>query len=88
MALDYLSAPASSVDAKCACSHGGLTVMHHHHALSDKSMHNSIVLGAWLKDTNLVPKEELIVMFRKKASRLQSSSSDSVVDNSNDSDST
>jgi hypothetical protein len=65
--------------------------MHRRHALSYKSTRNSIVLGAWLKDTNLVPKDKLINMFRKKASRLQSSGSDSedsVVENSNDSDST
>jgi hypothetical protein len=91
MAIDYLTAPASSVDAERAFSRGALTVTHRRHALSYKSTRNSIVLGAWLKDTNLVPKDKLINMFRKKASRLQSSGSDSedsVVENSNDSDST
>ena len=66
MAIDYLSAPSSSVDTERAFSHGALTVTHCHHALSDLSTHNSIVLGAWLKDTTLVPKDELIKVSKIK----------------------
>ena len=50
--------------------------------LSDKSTHNSIVLSAWLKDTNLVPKEELVEEFHKKTAREQLAT----VTNSDDAD--
>lgn len=69
MAIDYLSAPASSVEVERAFSRGALTVTHRRHALSHHSTRNSIVLGAWLKNTNLVPKEELVEFFQKKTSR-------------------
>ena len=57
-------------------SHGALTVTHHHHALSDIGTRNSIVLGAWLKDTHLVPKPDLIELFRNKSLQLASGSVD------------
>ncbi len=66
MAINYLSAPGSSVKVECAFSHGTLTVTHHHHVLSDQSTRNSIVLGAWLKDTNLILKEDLVEFFENK----------------------
>ena len=69
MAIDYLSAPASSVEVERAFSRGAFTVTHRRHALSDQSTRNSIVLGAWLKDTNLVPKDELVEFFQKKMQR-------------------
>ena len=69
MAIDYLSAPASSVDVECAFSRGAFTVTHRRHTLSDQSTRNSIVVGAWLKDTKLIPKEELIKFFQKKTAR-------------------
>jgi hypothetical protein len=69
MAIDYLSAPASSVEAERAFSRGALTVTHRRHALSHQSTRNSIVLGAWLKDTNLVPREELVELFHNKPTR-------------------
>ena len=77
MALDYLSAPASSVDVERAFSRGALTVTHRRHCLSDTSTRNSIVLGGWLKDTDLVPRQKLIEFFRKKSSRLEPTPSDS-----------
>jgi hAT family C-terminal dimerisation region len=97
MAIDYLSAPASSVDAERAFSRGALTVTHRRHMLSDTSTRNSIVLGTWLRATNLVPKDELIEFFRGKPFRSQTAStrhsvgtnhSDDcdVSDDSNDSD--
>lgn len=78
MAIDYLSSPATSVEVERAFSRGALTVTHRRHALSDTSTRNSIVLGAWLKDTTFVPKDELIELFRNKSSRLTMSSGDSV----------
>ena len=87
MALDYLSAPASSVDVERAFSRGALTVTHRRHSLSDTSTRNSIVLGGWLKDTDLVPKQKLIEFFRKKSSRGEPTPSVSEeMDNSDNSD--
>jgi hypothetical protein len=74
MAIDYLSTPASSVDVERAFSRGALTVTHRRHALSDTSTRNSIVLGAWLKDTDIVPKQELIDRFESKSNRGTTSS--------------
>jgi hypothetical protein len=85
MAIDYLSAPASSVDAERAFSRGALAVTHRRHALSDTSTRNSIVLGAWLKDTDLVPEEELIEFFQRKSIRWPSTSRGGSVEG-NDSD--
>lgn len=86
MAIDYLSAPASSVEVERAFSRGALTVTHRRHALSHQSTRNSIVLGAWLKNTNLVPKEELVEFFQKKTSRLHSISDSADADTSVDSE--
>ena len=47
-------------------------VTHRWHALSDVSTHNAIVVGTWLKDMNLVPKDALIEHFQNKSSRLLS----------------
>ena len=66
MAIDYLSIPATLVDVEHAFSHGALTVTHHWHALSDNSTCNSIVVGGWLKDTSLIPKDDLIEFFGGK----------------------
>jgi hypothetical protein len=88
MAIDFISAPASSADVERAFSRGALTVTHRRHALSDTSTRNAIVVGTWLKDTNIVPKDALIEHFQNKSSRLATLSSDSGemdVDNSNDS---
>ena len=85
MAIDYLSAPSSSVDTERAFSCGTLTVTHRCHALSDLSTRNSIVLGAWLGATNIVPTDELIRHFQNKASRERSTSgSDVSMDSASD----
>ena len=81
MALDYLSSLASSVDAERAFSRGALTVTHRCHLLSDVSMRNSIVLGAWLRETDLVLTLDLIEHFWQKPNHSQScSTNNSVVD--------
>ena len=85
MAIDYLSAPALSVDAERAFSRGALTVTHRRHALSDTSTRNSIVLGAWLGATNIIPTDELIRHFQNKASREQPTSGSDSADVSMDS---
>jgi len=66
MVIDYLSAPASLVEVKHAFSCSALMVMHRCHMLSDQSTRNSIVLGAWLKDTHLIPKDDIVEFFQKK----------------------
>lgn len=94
MAIDYLSAPAASVDAERAFSRGALTVTHRRHALSDTSTRNSIVLGSWLRETELVPGHELTEHFRSKPLRFHSVSTcvsadpDSDADTNADSDTT
>jgi hypothetical protein len=72
MAINYLSAPAASVDAEQAFSCGALTVTQHHHSLSDISTCNSIVLGSWLRETDLVPEHELMEHFCHKSFHSQS----------------
>ena len=69
MAIDYLSIPPTLVDVECAFSHGALTVTHCQHTLSNNSTCNSIVVSGWLKDTSLVPKDDLIEFFGGKGFR-------------------
>ncbi|KLO05129.1 hypothetical protein SCHPADRAFT_802371, partial [Schizopora paradoxa] len=47
MGLDFMSAPATSVDVERAFSRGSLTVSKHRHALSDQSTRASVVLRSW-----------------------------------------
>lgn len=75
MALDFLSAPATSVDTERAFSRGALTVTYLRHALSDESTQNSIVGGSWAKD-GFVPEDELIELFERTLSRIQTLVSD------------
>jgi len=87
MAIDYLSAPAASADVERAFSRGALTVTHRRHSLSDSSMRNSIMLGSWLRDTNLVPRTELIEFFCNKCIRFPSVSTSTTTQDSVDADS-
>jgi hypothetical protein len=68
MALDYLSAAATSCDPERAFSHGALTVTHLRHSLSDKSTRASIVAGAWVSEKGLIPEEDLVGLYRNKLS--------------------
>lgn len=68
MALDFLSAPATSVDTERAFSRGALTVTPLRHALLDLSTRASIVAGSWFED-GFVPKDELVEFFENKMSR-------------------
>ena len=45
MAIDFISAPASSADVEQAFSHGALVVTHRWHVLSDASTRNAIMVG-------------------------------------------
>ncbi|KAG2144040.1 hypothetical protein BD769DRAFT_1421270, partial [Suillus cothurnatus] len=47
MALDFLSAPASSVDAEHAFSGGHLQVNHHQHGISSQTFKVQVAIGLW-----------------------------------------
>ena len=72
MALDFLSAPATSVAVERAFSHGSLTVTARRHNLSDESVRSNVVLNSWFSQEHLglVPEGEAVEMFRNKKSRL------------------
>jgi hypothetical protein len=69
MALDFLSAPASSTDVERAFSHGGLTVSKQRHCLSDDMVRMATVLGSWCDLAGLIPHAELIKTFNDKSKR-------------------
>ncbi|QRW00786.1 hAT family dimerization protein [Ceratobasidium sp. AG-Ba] len=54
MALDYLSAPASSVDAERAFSNGRLMVNHLQHQMSSQTFQAKMAVGSWV-GTPLLP---------------------------------
>ncbi|KAG1821483.1 hypothetical protein EV424DRAFT_1322207 [Suillus variegatus] len=49
MALDFLSAPASSVDAERAFSCGRLQVNHLQHGISSQAFKAQMAIGSWYK---------------------------------------
>lgn len=69
MALDFLSAPAASVDVERAFSRGGLTVSKRRHALSDESVRAATVLGSWASNKDLIPEEQILKLLRDKSKR-------------------
>ena len=62
MALDYLSAPASSVDAERAFSCGQLQVNHLQHGINSQSFKAKLTIGSWSRTPLLPPHlaEEII----------------------------
>ncbi|KDQ50929.1 hypothetical protein JAAARDRAFT_141085, partial [Jaapia argillacea MUCL 33604] len=66
MALDFLTAPASSTNVECAFSSGGRQVSKLRHSLADETIRAVCVLGLW-SDNGLVPHDELIENIRKKS---------------------
>ncbi|KAF7799642.1 hypothetical protein EIP86_010882, partial [Pleurotus ostreatoroseus] len=73
MALDFLSAPAASVDIERAFSKGGLTVTKRCHALSDESVCAATILGSWSSVEGLIPEADLIERFKNKNKRMRAS---------------
>ncbi|EAU88633.2 hypothetical protein CC1G_01006 [Coprinopsis cinerea okayama7 len=69
MALDFLSAPATSTDAERAFSRGGLTVSKLRHALSAKSVRATTVLGSWAEHDWVIPRAKLYEHFKTKKRR-------------------
>ncbi|TFK79869.1 hypothetical protein K466DRAFT_579083 [Polyporus arcularius HHB13444] len=64
MALDMLSAPATSVDAERSFSRGGLVVSKLRHNLSDESTRAATVLNSWMQIPGLVPKQSIVQTFK------------------------
>ncbi|CAE6455658.1 unnamed protein product, partial [Rhizoctonia solani] len=54
MALDYLTAPASSVDAERAFSSGRLMINHLQHQMSSRTFQSQMAIGSWF-GTPLLP---------------------------------
>ncbi|RDX54387.1 hypothetical protein OH76DRAFT_1341681, partial [Lentinus brumalis] len=52
---------ATSVDAKCSFSRGGLVVSKLRHSLSNKSTWAATVLNAWMQVLGLIPKQRCIL---------------------------
>ncbi|KAJ3740706.1 hypothetical protein EV360DRAFT_57929 [Lentinula raphanica] len=56
MALDFLSAPATSTDVERLFSHAGLVVAKRRYNLAPIHIRQSTILNNWLKMDNLVPR--------------------------------
>lgn len=69
MGLDFLSAPAASIDVERAFSRGGLTVSKRRHALSDESVRAATVLGSWAALKGIVPEDKMLEIFHNKSKR-------------------
>ena len=74
MSLDFLSAPASSVDVERAFSRGGLVVSKRRHALSDESVRASTVFGSWVSLPGIIPETQIIEVLRGKSKRSKKTS--------------
>ncbi|CAE7168274.1 unnamed protein product [Rhizoctonia solani] len=59
MALDYLTAPASSVDAERAFSCGRLMIGHLQHRMSPQTFQAQMIIGSWF-GTSLLPDVESV----------------------------
>lgn len=71
MGLDFLSAPAASTDVERAFSRGGLTVSKRRHALSDESVRAAMVIGSWVAMGDIIPRGDIIEVFRNKSKRMK-----------------
>ncbi|KAF5359897.1 hypothetical protein D9757_015143 [Collybiopsis confluens] len=65
MALDFLSAPATSTDVERLFSHAGLVVSKRRYNLTPDSIRQSVVLGNWLA-CGVVPYAEIACTLKKK----------------------
>ncbi|KAI0760028.1 hypothetical protein C8Q74DRAFT_1208500 [Fomes fomentarius] len=63
MAIDFLSAPASSTEAEQSFSSGCVIVSQLCHVLSDLSVCISTVLGSWEKTPNLILEKKILRSF-------------------------
>jgi hypothetical protein len=65
------SSKAASTNVERAFSHGGLTVSKMRHHLSDTSVRSATVLGSWASLPGLIPKNEIVKLFKNKSKRLK-----------------
>ncbi|KIK51569.1 hypothetical protein GYMLUDRAFT_251947 [Collybiopsis luxurians FD-317 M1] len=81
MALDFLSASATSTDVERLFSHSGLVVTKGRYNLTANYIHQSTVLGNWLGVDDLIPVKaicgKLNVKYEKKKELSDSEWSDS-----------
>lgn len=80
MALDFLSAPAASVEVERAFSKGGLTVSKRRHGLSDDSIRAATILSSWSSIEGIVPEAEVIERLKNKGKRTRASQVENVYD--------
>ncbi|EIW52838.1 uncharacterized protein TRAVEDRAFT_87097, partial [Trametes versicolor FP-101664 SS1] len=64
MALDFLSAPATSTDAERSFSCGHLTVSRLRHSLADESVRTSTILGSWALLPDVLAEDELVEVIK------------------------
>ncbi|KAJ7758884.1 hypothetical protein B0H14DRAFT_2404308 [Mycena olivaceomarginata] len=67
MCLDYLSAPATSVDAERLFSFSGGTIMKLRNQLSEKSAYSTVMVGQWASDLDLTAVDEFESDTQKEA---------------------
>lgn len=76
MAIAYLSAPASSVDAERAFSSGRLMVNHLQHNMSSDSFRAQVAIGSWARAGQLPDYPALYTALKDGVSRGSSNESD------------
>ncbi|EIW52247.1 uncharacterized protein TRAVEDRAFT_136039, partial [Trametes versicolor FP-101664 SS1] len=67
MAIDFLTAQATSTDSERSFSRGRLTVSRLRHSLSDESVRTGTVLGSWSDIPELVPEAEVVSLLTEKS---------------------
>ncbi|KAL1947002.1 hypothetical protein VTO73DRAFT_13963 [Trametes versicolor] len=67
MAIDFLTAQATSTDSERSFSRGRLTVSRLRHSLSDESVRTGTVLGSWSNIPELVPEAEVVQLLTDKS---------------------
>ncbi|OJT02154.1 Zinc finger BED domain-containing protein RICESLEEPER 2 [Trametes pubescens] len=66
MAIDFLTAQATSTDSKRSFSSGRLTVSRLRHSLSDESVRTGTVLGSWCDYPEIVPEAQLVELIARR----------------------
>ncbi|KAE9403719.1 hypothetical protein BT96DRAFT_936160 [Gymnopus androsaceus JB14] len=69
MALDFLSAPAASMDVERLFSHSGLVVAKHCYNLTPDHIRQSTVLSNWLSIDGLVPVKAISLCLDKRSGK-------------------
>ncbi|KAG2103989.1 uncharacterized protein F5147DRAFT_775695 [Suillus discolor] len=69
MALDFLSAPASSVDAKRTFSDGHLQVNHLQHSISSQTFKAQVAVGSWFNTPLMLDLSVTTNIMRQKMAK-------------------